>query len=154
MTRGTETSCSLTAHVLRKGSGGRRNHHHAALINCHGATQMGGYYLLCTSFRRKNEIAQVPTSPLLLFSSTKNHERRAPPSLSIVCRLSIVHHHHRYPCSRVSTMAWATSPLATFQALIRSSSGLSPIMPLLAEVYPGTRLYAFVNPITRMKCAR
>ena len=63
-----------------------------------------------------------------------------------------VHHRHRSSLLTCRYDGIGTSPLlATSQALIRSSPGLSLTMPPLAEVSPRTGLYASVNPITRMK---
>jgi hypothetical protein len=114
--------------------------------------KLGEYYLLCTFFRRNNEIAQVPT-PLITFLVDEHHERRPPLSSYAIYHLSIPFIITiDLPCSL--TCRYDNQPTSHFSgsdSLDARPPGLSPTMPLLAEVSPRTRLYAFVNPITRMK---
>jgi hypothetical protein len=78
MTRGTETSCSLTALVLRKASWGQSV---IIIITNITITQMGDYYLLA----HPSDVitGSLRSRPLIAFL-VENHERRAPLSSYVI----------------------------------------------------------------------
>ena len=117
-----------------------------------------------TSFAHSSDVItrslQVST-PLITFLVDENDERRSPlssyaiylsrsssPSISPARRLVVeltCERRSRYNNQRTSHFSGSDSLDARHLVFHR------PTMPLLAEVSPRTRLYTFVNPITRMK---